>query len=235
MFPHHENEIAQSEAISGKPFANVWMHAEHLVVDGKKMSKSLGNFYTLRDLIDKGFTGQEIRYLLMQVHYKTQLNFTFEGLHAARSSLERLQAFVMRLQEIDQKDGDIAKTEVIIHNFLEDFKAALCDDLNMSVALAALFSFIREINTLCDLNQCGQKSAKKVLAALEKINSVLAVIDFQTKDEIPARIKLLFDQRLQARADKNFALADSLRSDIEAAGYLIEDGATGARLKLKRS
>ncbi len=142
MFPHHENEIAQSEACSGKPFVKLWMHAEHLVVDHKKMSKSLGNFYTLRDLLNKGYTGTQVRYLLLQTHYKTQLNFTFQGLEAAKSALQRLNDFIQRLQEVDTRESG-GQMEGLCHKALEEFADALADDLNISSALAVIFDFVR--------------------------------------------------------------------------------------------
>ncbi len=148
MFPHHENEIAQSEACSGKPFVKLWMHAEHLIVDQKKMSKSLGNFYTLRDLLDKGYTGTQVRYLLLQTHYKTQLNFTFQGLEAAKGALQRLSDFIQRLLERDQPQG--MPVEELCQRMLRSFAEALADDLNISLALAALFDFVREVNGRCD-------------------------------------------------------------------------------------
>ncbi len=156
MFPHHENEIAQSEACSGKPFVNLWMHAEHLVVDQKKMSKSLGNFYTLRDLLQKGFSGTQVRYLLLQTHYKTQLNFTFQGLEAAKGALQRLNDFIQRLYEIESEEETDEKVEGQCQQALVLFAEALADDLNISVALAALFDFVREMNGLCDVGQVNK-------------------------------------------------------------------------------
>ncbi len=234
MFPHHENEIAQSEAFSGKPFSKIWMHAEHLVVDGKKMSKSLKNFYTLRDLLEKGFTGVQIRYLLLQTHYKTQLNFTFQGLEAAKNSLQRLNDFIQRLNEIQQeRKGE--KAEVLTQEMLKQFTLALADDLNISSALAALFDFVREINGLCDEEQMSQVEAQMIITTLKEINSVLGVLDFQNlQEEIPQELQEAFEQRLQARKDKNWQLSDQLRDFIYQQGYFIEDTPHGARLKKNR-
>ena len=234
LFPHHENEIAQSEAYSGKPFAKIWMHAEHLIVEGKKMSKSLNNFYTLRDLLEKGFTGAQIRYLLLQTHYKTQLNFTFEGLKAAQSSLQRLNAFVDRLKEIDQESSTGQKALLFIEKFLHQFTSALADDLNISVALAALFDFVREVNALCDAKQINEAEAKAVLAALKKIDGVLAIFDFKEDlQQIPEVVKEAFAKRRQGREQKQWQLADQLRELIESQGFFIEDRPQGARLKKK--
>ncbi len=231
MFPHHENEIAQSEAYSGKIFANIWMHAEHLVVDGKKMSKSLGNFYTLRDLLNKGFTGTQVRYLLLQTHYKTQLNFTFQGLDAAKCSLQRLNDFIQRLNELDVLlPGE--RIEPLAKEMLKQFSQALADDLNISAALASLFDFVREVNGLCDEGLVSRDEAQMALDYLKKINSVLGVLSFEKIEaEIPQDLQEAFNRRLQARLDKNWKLADELRDFIHERGYFIEDTPHGARLK----
>lgn len=231
IFPHHENEIAQSEACTGKKFSNIWMHSEHLVVDHKKMSKSLGNFYTLRDLLEKGYTGPQVRYMLLQTHYKTQLNFTFVGLEAAKGSLQRLNDFIQRLHTIDQANDSNAVVP-LIQKAYKGFVEALADDLNISVALASLFELVREGNALCDSNRIGQKEAQEVIALLKQFNSVLGVLTFdKATDEIPADLKEAFDRRLQARKEKNWALSDQMRDFIMARGYLIEDTQQGPRLK----
>lgn len=231
MFPHHENEIAQSEAFSGKPFVRHWMHAEHLVVDGKKMSKSLGNVYRLRDLIAKGYTGTEIRYMLLQTHYKTQLNFTFEGLEAVRHTLRRFQDFILRIQEIKgTKDSGLVSP--LIEKALQGFSAALADDLNISVALAALFDMMREINALCDKQQVGEKEAQEILSFLKKVDQVLAVLSFEEASEsIPQELMDALQKRNLARQNKQWAEADQLRDFIHSQGYIIEDSPKGARLK----
>lgn len=231
MFPHHENEIAQSEACSGKRFVKLWMHAEHLIVDGKKMSKSLGNFYTLRDLLQKGYTGLQIRYLLLQVHYKTQLNFTFAGLDAAKVSLQRLNDFIQRMKEI--KDPNLyAHAAPHLQKAALAFTEALADDLNISAALAAIFDMVREINVLCDQKQFGQEEAESVLQMMEAFNSVLGFLSFENPaDHVPDELQQALERRLQARKEKNWALADELRDLIHSRGYVIEDTPTGARLK----
>lgn len=237
MFPHHENEIAQSEACSGKRFVNLWMHSEHLLVDHKKMSKSAGNFYTLRDLLKKGYTGVQIRYLLLQVHYKTQLNFTFTGLDAAIESLHRLNNFITRLHEIQQNGNHITQTQdgqvkKILDEAFNSFSSALAEDLNISAALATLFDLVRDINRLCDQAQLNAKDAEEVLNFLKKLNTVLAIFDFNEKvDIIAPELQEALDKRIQARKEKNWALADSLRHFIESKGYVIEDTPKGARLK----
>lgn len=233
MFPHHENEIAQSEAYSNKPFAKIWMHAEHLIVDGKKMSKSLGNFYRLRDLLDKGFSGTQIRYMLLQTHYKTQLNFTFEGLEAAGSALQRLNGFIQRLKENNQSHC-CGLVQPLMDKALSSFTSALADDLNISVALAALFELVREVNILYDNQQISAIESEKVLELLKKLDGVLGVLSFeQAEDPIPLDLQHAFENRLIARKEKNWSLADQLRDLIVSRGYLIEDTAQGARLRKK--
>ena len=232
MFPHHENEIAQSEACSGKPFVNLWMHAEHLVVDQKKMSKSLGNFYTLRDLLQKGFSGTQVRYLLLQTHYKTQLNFTFQGLEAAKGSLQRLNDFIQRLHEIESEEETDEKVEGLCQQALVLFAEALADDLNISVALAALFDFVREMNGLCDAGQVNKREAVRALELMKMFNTVLGVLSFEKHEEaIPSELQDAFERRLHARREKNWKLADELRDFIYQRGYLIEDTPHGVRLK----
>ncbi|WP_068470489.1 cysteine--tRNA ligase [Candidatus Protochlamydia phocaeensis] len=231
MFPHHENEIAQSEACSGEIFAKLWMHSEHLVVDNKKMSKSLGNFYTLRDLLNKGFTGIQVRYLLLQTHYKTQLNFTFQGLESVKSSLQRLNDFIQRLYEIEGNTPG-GRMEALIREALRVFAESLADDLNISAALAAIFDFVREVNGLCDAGQVSRVEADQALALMKRFNDVLGVLSFEKREEeIPADLQEAFSRRLQARAEKNWKLADELRDFIHQRGYLIEDTPHGARLK----
>lgn len=231
MFPHHENEIAQSEAYSGKTFVRLWMHSEHLIVENKKMSKSLGNFYTLRNLLDKGYSGIQVRYMLLQTHYKTQLNFTMEGLEAVKHSLQRLQDFVRRIQETDSGDAT-GLADPIIDKAYISFAKALADDLNISVAFAALFEFVREINVLCDQGKLGAEDAAKVLKLLVKFNQVLDVLSFeQVEDEVPGDLVQALQKRIQARQDKDWKEADNLRDLIQSRGYMIEDSPSGARLK----
>lgn len=232
IFPHHENEIAQSEACTGKKFSNFWLHSEHLIVDHKKMSKSLGNFYTLRDLLNKGATGQQVRYMLLQTHYKTQLNFTFVGLDSVKGSLQRLTDFIQRLYLIDQKGIDGKEVDDSLKKAYRAFAEALADDLNISVALAAIFDLVREINGLCDSGHVGQKEAQDVIALMKRFDSVLGVLTFEKpSDEIPEEIKGAFEKRLQARKEKNWAVADQQRDFIHQSGYIIEDTPQGPRLK----
>ncbi len=231
MFPHHENEIAQSEACSGARFVNIWMHSEHLLVDNKKMSKSLGNFYPLRYLLDKGYSGTQVRYMLLHTHYKTQLNFTFAGLDAAKGTLQRLQDFICRLQEIRQPI-EHGLVEAVLKRTHQAFAAALADDLNISAALAALFDMVREVNAMCDSAQLARSEADKVLELLKRFDSVLGVLSFEKQGEtIPKDLEEALAQRIEARKQKNWALSDQLRDLITGRGYVIEDTADGARIK----
>lgn len=231
MFPHHENEIAQSEACSGKHFVKYWMHAEHLVVDHKKMSKSLGNVYTLRDLANKGFSGAQVRYMLLQTHYKTQLNFTFPGLEGTKSALQRLNDFILRLYEVEQAiPGN--KVQPLMKRAMLQFASSLADDLNISPALGAIFDFVREVNVLCDNGSLGREEAQQVLELMKKWNTVLGVLSFQKGgEEAPVELQEALEKRIKARQEKNWKAADELRDYILQNGYVIEDTPQGARLK----
>jgi len=230
LFPHHENEIAQCECYSGHTFVAHWLHAEHLLVDHKKMSKSLGNFYTFRDLIKKGYSAQELRYLLLSSHYRTQLNFTFAGLDGARAALRRIADLVDRLREI--RGGKTAdETALALKKSDEEFKAALADDLNISVALAALFDLVRELNSLADAGKISEKEAQTALKQLEAWDRVLGVLPLHLKEEAPLRLQTLLEEREKARKERNFSLSDQLRDQIFVEGYIIEDTPNGARLK----
>ncbi len=231
MFPHHENEIAQSECCAKGPFVRHWMHAEHLLVDHKKMSKSLGNFYTLRDLLKKGYTGRELRYLLLSTHYRTQLNFTFDGLNAARSSLQRIEDLICRLEGIHET-RQASEGALVLARAREGFRSALADDLNISSALAALFDWIRELNILCDEQLLGKNEAQEALKCLSEWDAVLGLNLLQKREEeLPQDLKDLLAEREKARQARNWPLSDQMRDAIHARGYLIEDAPTGARLK----
>ena len=230
IFPHHENEIAQSEGCTGKHFVRHWIHAEHLIVEGKKMSKSLGNFYTLRDLLERDYTGPEIRYLLLSTHYRTQLNFTFQGLEAARQALIRWSSFIERLRSIKNAEGE----EFSLEETRRAFQEALADDLNISVALAALFEMLRRVNVLIDANKVSQQQAQEVLSFLEEINTVLGLLPLEEKIiEVPLTIQEAFDRRQVARQNKDWSAADKERDYIYAEGFVIEDTPAGSRVKRK--
>jgi cysteinyl-tRNA synthetase len=231
IFPHHENEIAQSEAFSKRQFARYWMHCEHLLVDHKKMSKSLGNFYTLRDLLHKGFEGPEIRYLLLTTHYRTQLNFTFEGLEAARKSLMRLSDFIDRLKTSSGSGGHLKN---ILQKAKREFDEGLADDLNISVSMAALFELVRAVNILCDEKKLSSTDAEEVLTWLKKIDTVLGFLPLQEKIvALPDHLQALLNKREEARRTKNWPEADAARKELLTQGYIIEDTPQGAKLKKK--
>lgn len=228
IFPHHENEIAQSEGATGKRFVNYWLHCAHLVVDGKKMSKSLGNFYTLRDLLDKGHDAKAIRYILLSTHYRQPLNFTFNGLESAKNAVARLQEFVDKLNLVKGPDINIHK---ILTKVEKDFEIAMDDDLNISNTLAVLFDFIRTINKFIDKDGIGKNNAKAILRLMKEFNSVLGVIDFKAKEILPQEILLLAKKREKLRAEKNFNEADKIRDILKEKGYIIEDTEDGFRIK----
>src|ERR1022692_1088953 len=176
-FPHHENEIAQSEAATGKPFARIWLHAEHLIIEGQKMSKSLGNFYTLRDLFAKGHKPSTVRFLLLSVPYRRQLNFTEEGLTQARNSTERLRNFLVRLKTTQFPAGSNPEIQKQIEKAENDFDTALADDINTAMALAAVFDLVRDANTAMDRGVFLQQDAPRAVAAMEKFDGVLALLN----------------------------------------------------------
>lgn len=212
LFPHHENEIAQAEAATGKPFVKTWMHCAHLRVNGEKMSKSLGNFFTLRDLVEKGWSGREIRYVLINAHYRAGLNFAFSALDDARKSLARIDACVEKATKGEAPDW--AKAH------LEDFSAAVNDDLNIPRAFAALFALVREANA---------KGAAGTLGIFQRMDKVLGVIFFgkTEKAEIPAEIQALLDKRAEARKARDWAQSDKLRDEIAALGWQVKDSKEG--------
>ena len=225
IFPHHEAEIAQTESCTGKKFVQTWLHCAHLMVDGQKMSKSLGNFHTLRDLLEKGFTGREIRYALLTVNYRLPLNFTFAGLEAARAALGRIDEWAVRLQE-HAKDTVPATTPLAAN--AEKFFVALDEDLNISAALSHLFDLIRESNAALDRDGLSPAQAAQLLAGWQLIDGVLA---FQRESAaIPAAVSVLVEKRQQARADKDWKASDRLRDEIAALGWIVKDTKDGAKL-----
>lgn len=232
MFPHHENEIAQSECCTGHRFVKHWLHAEHLLVEGKKMSKKLGNFYTLRDLLLKGYTGPEIRYLLLQSHYRMQLNFTFQGLEAAKHALRRIKDLMVRLVAITGGNASYPELEVELKSARDAFKVALGKDLGIAQALAVIFDFVRDVNILCDKESLNMQDAQKVLLLFKEFDQVLGCIPFgDSNEEIPQEVLELLEKRQNARQDKQWSLADTYRDKILAKGYIIEDTKAGAKLK----
>lgn len=228
IFPHHENEIAQSESYNGKKFVSYWMHSEHLLVDGKKMSKSLGNFYTLRDLLKKGYTGPQVRFLLLQVHYRSQMNFTIDGLNAAKHSIERIQDCIRRLE--NRENGKSFKDlGFIIERTRKSFKESLEDDLNISKALGYFFDFIKEINILCDEEKISKKDAGEILFFIKELDSVLQILP--KEEDIPEDIQKMVLQREEARKGRDWKRSDEIRDQIYLKGYVIEDTKKGSIVK----
>jgi cysteinyl-tRNA synthetase len=234
MFPHHENEIAQSEAATGKKFVNYWLHNEHLLVEGRKMAKKFGNFYTLRDLLGKGYDPIAIRFLLLSTHYRAQFNFTFEGLEAAASAVERLRNFARRLQDAcgEGSGGQVAK---LMCEVQAGFGEAMDDDLNVSVALGALFDFVREVNALLDASVISRDEADKVSVVVQGFDEVLGVIgEVKTKEALPKEAEELIAKREKARKARNWAEADALRVRLQELGVVVEDTTQGVRWRLKK-
>jgi cysteinyl-tRNA synthetase len=232
LFPHHENEIAQSEATTGKKFVNYWLHNEHLLVEGGRMSKSLGNFYTLRDLITKGYDPNAVRYLLMSTHYRQQLNFTFGGLEAAKNALDRLTNFVYRLIDADGM-GCGEKIRALMNDVQRRFEEAMDDDLNISIALAALFDFVREVHKLLDDNVLSKEEAEEVYEVMMKIDKVLGVIgEIKRKERLPKEAEELIRKREEARKAKDWEAADKIRKQLRSMGIIIEDTPQGVKWKI---
>jgi cysteinyl-tRNA synthetase len=229
IFPHHEDEIAQSEAATGKPFVRYWLHNAHLLVEGKKMSKSAGNFYTLRDLLAKGWTGREIRYTLMSAHYREQLNFTLDGLQAARSALQRIDEFLLKLQDMAAADLPRDKQVVAYRRPAElasRFEAALDDDLNISSALGVLFELVRNVNK----RAISPGEANGILETWKRLDQVLG-LGMPTKSEIPAEVRALVEERQAARKTRDFKRSDEIRDQLAKRGWAIEDTPKGPRAK----
>src|ERR1700734_1188011 len=240
-FPHHENEIAQSEAATGHPFARMWMHAEHLIIEGEKMSKSLGNFFTLRDLFMKGQKPSTIRYLLLSVPYRRQLNFTGDSLKQAEASVERLRNFVTRLKTEGFAAGSNAKIEKLADQAEEDFDAGLADDLNTAFSLAAIFDLVREVNTAMDRGEFRQQNAPRIVAAMEKFDAILAVLNDDDADKlakvgfVPEKprmnaeaVEALIEQRNVAKKRRDFKKSDEIRQQLADSGIILEDSKDGS-------
>jgi cysteinyl-tRNA synthetase len=242
-FPHHENEIAQSESITRKPFSRFWLHSEHLHIESQKMSKSLGNFYTLRDLLEMGYQPETIRYLLASVPYRKKLNFTFEGLKAAAKSIERIREFELRLASTKLPPG---RNEAISERSLEavrTFEDSLDDDLNTAQALAAVFEYVRAMNTALDEYQFREENRWEAARVLEVFDGVFDVLkppepgregDALHAKQLPdAEVEAYIKERARAREARNFARADEIRALLQENGILLEDAKDGIRWKRK--
>jgi cysteinyl-tRNA synthetase len=229
IFPHHEAEIAQSEGVTGKKFVRYWLHCAHLLVDGQKMSKSLGNFYTVPDVLAKGYTGRELRYALLRVHYRVPLNFTWDGMNEARESLGRIDEWLARLRECSAS-VPLAKTNGGQAGSLPyTFEEALDDDLNISAALAFLFESIRETNRAMDENKLDASSAKAWLDWWKRIDTVLD-LEKGSETAAPPEVARLANEREKARHEKNWEQSDELREKISAMGWEVRDTKDGPKL-----
>jgi cysteinyl-tRNA synthetase len=258
IFPHHENEIAQSEALTGKPFARFWVHARFLLVEGEKMSKSLGNFYTLRDLVLKGYKSSSIRYLLTSVPYRKQLNFTWEGLKQAASSVERLRNFKLRLETEHFEPGSNPKITALARATVKRFTAGMSDDLNTAEALAAIFDMVREVNAAADAGEVKQDEIPLLLAVMQQFDQIFDVLRDDDAAKIAriaewaknegkkaeARIETgpqlsdeeiegLIAKREAARRARDFKTSDAIRTQLADAGVIVEDTKDGVRWKKK--
>src|SRR5215207_1945876 len=233
VFPHHENEVAQSEGATAKQFARYWLHAEHLKVEGESMSKTLGNYYTFRDLREKGFNPTAIRYLLLSVPYRKQLNFTFEGLQGAEKTVESLRTFRARLREARTEAGSNPELKAAAARALEEFEAGMDGDLNTSVALAAVHGLRREVNTALDSCVLREDDRRDILALVERFNSVLNVFPEDEPALLDEDIQRLIDERQEARHRRDFSRADEIRDQLAARGITLEDTRDGVRWKRK--
>ena len=232
-FPHHENEIAQSECGTGKPFVRHWVHVEHLMVDGETMSKSKGNFYTLPDVLARGHRPESIRYLLLQAHYRSQLNFTWEGLQHAAAALERIHGFARRLSEVESAGPATDAVRETVRKAAAEFDEALGDDLNTPEALAAVHLLVNEGNALLVEGSVTAEGASVLRKALEDMDSVFAVL-LPREDRLAPEEQALFDARQAARLGRDFAAADQARKGLEALGIVLEDTPKGTRWRRKR-
>jgi cysteinyl-tRNA synthetase len=234
-FPHHENEIAQSEALTGKPFARFWLHSEHLIVEGQKMSKSLGNFYTLRDLLERGYAPETIRYLLASVPYRKKLNFTFDGLKAAATAIERLRNYKLRLDTAKFAAGKNDAIEKRTAAALEQFDSSLDDDLNTAEALAAIFEYVRDTNSAMDAGEFLEGNSANAAALIARFDSIFDVLNAtQSASAITdEEVEQLIAERQAARKAKNFKRSDEIRAELTDRGIVLEDTKDGVRWKRK--
>lgn len=232
VFPHHQNEIAQSEAANDTKFVNYWMHNAFLLVEGKKMSKSLGNFYTLRDLIKKGYKPKAIRYLLFSAQYRTPLNFTEEGVKGAECCVERLLEFMDKINDVKESSSAKNNDEAgkLIAKLKEGFENAMDDDLNTCEALGAIFEFVREINKLIAENNLSKNDAEKIEGSMLKIDQVLGVLEVE-KEAVPEEVMNIVKEREEARKAKDWSRSDELRDKIKDMGYELKDMPDGTKVK----
>ncbi|MEO7659147.1 MAG: DALR domain-containing protein, partial [Pyrinomonadaceae bacterium] len=233
QFPHHENEIAQSEGSTGKQFAKYWIHSEFLKIDDVTMSKSKGNFFTFRDLRDQGYSPLAIRYLLLSVPYRKQLNFTFEGLQGAESTVERLRNFKRIITNGRVSSGSNADVRAMVDSALVDFETAMDDDFNTAAALGAMHDLVREINTVVANDGLRSDDQAAVLTAFGKFDSVLGIFGSDENEILDEEIESLIAERQRARNDRDFARSDEIRDQLAENGIILEDTKDGVRWKRK--
>jgi cysteinyl-tRNA synthetase len=233
VFPHHENEIAQSEGATGKPFVRYWIHFEHLKVDGETMSKSKGNYYTFRDVTAKGFSAAAIRYFLISVPFNKQLNFTFDALAGAERTVASLRDFRARLSEAKTEPGRNERLSETARRALEEFEAGMDDDFNTSVALAAVHNLSREVNTALARKQVKADNQQELLAVIDRVDTVLNIFGKQQREMLDTEVQSLIDERQEARRRRDFARADEIRDELASRGIILEDTKDGVRWKRK--
>lgn len=234
-FPHHENEIAQNEAAFNEKFVNYWLHCEHLIVDGEKMSKSKGNFYTLRDLLNKGLSAEAIRYSLMNSHYRKQLNFTIEGINQSQSAIDRVNDLIFRLKDVNKTDADDSAVMKELEEANKNFFESIYDDLNVSEALGVFFSFIKSINISFDSINVSSRDA--IIKFIERVNNIINCFNMNGEKEIESseeeKINKLIEKRTLAKKEKNYKRADEIRDELNSMGIEIMDTPNGVRWKRK--
>jgi cysteinyl-tRNA synthetase len=231
VFPHHENEIAQSEGATGKQFVRYWIHFEHLKVEGETMSKSKGNYYTFRDVAAKGFSATAVRYFLLSVPYNKQLNFTFDALAGAEKTVASLRDFRARLSEAKTEPGSNDKLHETATRALREFEEGMDDDLNTSVALAVVHNLSREVNTALARKQVKADNQRELLEVINRIDSVLNIFGEQHRESRDGEIQALVDERQEARRRRDFGRADEIRGELADRGIILEDTKDGVRWK----
>src|SRR5688572_9198726 len=233
VFPHHENEIAQSEGATGKQFVRYWIHFEHLKVEGETMSKSKGNYYTFRDVTEKGFSAAAVRYFLLSVPYNKQLNFTFDALAGAERTVASLRDFRARLAEAKTETGKNEKLSETAARALREFEEGMDDDLNTSIALAVVHNLSREVNTALARKQVQTEDQRELLAAIDRIDTVLNIFGEQQREMLDSEVQSLIDERQEARRRRDFKRADEIRDELSSRGIILEDTKDGVRWKRK--
>ncbi|HEV8429511.1 MAG TPA: cysteine--tRNA ligase [Pyrinomonadaceae bacterium] len=231
VFPHHENEIAQSEGATGKQFVRYWIHFEHLKVDGETMSKSKGNYYTFRDVTAKGFSAAAVRYFLLSVPHNKQLNFTFDALAGAERTVASLRDFRARLSEAKAEPGNNEKLAETAARALQEFEAGMDDDLNTSIALAAVHNLSREVNTALARKQVRADNQRELLALIDRFDTVLNIFGEQRREMLDSEVQSLIDERQEARRRRDFGRADGIRDELASRGIILEDTKDGVRWK----